>query len=100
MDDQAKFFEEISVLVESMNELSKSVLPDYKNFVKDVISNKITDIHEIERQLDYMLTFCFNEEILLLFKVVLRKIFRKHPDVVESYVTTYFEMYGDNADEI
>ena len=94
MNDEAKFFEDISVIVENMNELAKPVLPEYKNFAKDVIFDRMTDIYEIERMLDYMVTFCFNNEILLLFKAVLRKLYYRYPDVVNIYVTVYFDMYG------
>ena len=100
MDEQEKFFEDIGALAENMNGLAKSVLPDYQRFAENVILGRITDIHEIERQLDYMLSFCFNEEILSLFKAILRKLHRKHPDVVKSYVTAYFDMYGDDANEM
>ena len=100
MDEQEKFFGNIRTLAESINGLAKSVLPEYKRFAENVILGRITDIHEIEWQLDYMLSFCFNEEILLLYKAILRKLYRKHPDVVKSYVAAYFDMYGDDANEM
>ena len=40
------------------------------------------------------------QEILLLFKAILRKLYRKYPDVVKFYVTAYFDMYGDDANEM
>ena len=100
MDEQSTFFEDIRKIAEHIHSLSRSVWPEYKRFVDDVISERITDIHEIERTLDYMLTFCSDEEILKLFKAVLRKIYYKDPDLVKSYVTTYFEMYGDDTNEM
>jgi len=91
-----KFFSEISTLAEGIIDLAKSVLPFYKEFTEDVIHERITDINEIERQLDYMLSFCFDDEILLLYKAVLRKLYDEYPDTVCFYVQGYRDMYEDD----
>jgi hypothetical protein len=93
MDDETKYFEDIRTIVESFKALSKSALPAYTNITEDIINDRITDINEIERTLDYMLDLCFDDEILLLYKAILRKLYPKYPNVVASYIKYYFEMY-------
>jgi len=94
-----KLFSDISVLAEGLKDLAKSALPLYQDFADDVINERITSIKEIEWQLDYMLSFCFDDEILLLYKAVLRKLYYKYPETVVSYVQFYREMYEDEGEE-
>jgi len=97
--DEDKLFSDVSKLAEGILDLAKSVVPFYKDFADDVIYERITDINQIERQLDYMLDFCFYEEILLLYKAVLRKLYYNYPETVVSYVQFYREMYEDEGEE-
>ena len=89
-----EFLSDIGVLYKGILDLGESALPIYKEFADDVINERLKNINEIEYQLDYMLSFCFNSEILTLYKAVLRKLYTKHPDIVKFYIEQYFEMYG------
>ena len=98
MDGYEDYFDDIKILAERLNDLAKTAVPFYKDFTEDVVSGRKTDINEIELQLDYMVSLCFSDEILLLYKTVLRKLYDKYPDIVKSHIDLYFEMYGDCGD--
>jgi len=95
--DEDIFFSDVSELAKGILDLAKSVMPFYQDFADNVINERITSIKEIEWHLDYMLSFCFYEEILLLYKAVLRKLYDKYPEAVGSYVQYYREMYEDEG---
>ena len=90
-----KLFSDIGNLFEDIFDVVNSVKPFYKDLTDDIINDRIINIEQIERQLDYMVTYCFDSEILLLFKVILRKLYYKYPDTVQTYVQLYFDMHGD-----
>jgi len=94
MDDSNQFFSDVANLFEGIFDITKTMLPAYKEFADDVVCERITDIEQIERQLDSMLTYCFNAEILLYFKAILRKLYKTYPDTVHAYVKLYCDMYG------
>ena len=86
-------------LFEQLNLLAKSTVPHYEYFTRNVEKGIITNIHQIEYEMDRMLTFCFDDEILVLYKRVLRKIFNQHPEIVKFYVDAYYDMHGENDDD-
>ena len=98
MNDEDKLYSDVSKLAESILELGKSALPIYKEFAEDVIYERIINIEQIERQLDFMVSYCFNDEILFLYKSILRKLYSKHPDTVQFYVQLYSDMFGNESD--
>ena len=93
------FFNGIVGFFEELNSLVKSTLPHYEQFTRSVESGTITDIDQIEYEISYMLSFCFDDEILVLYKRVLRKIFNKYPEIVKFYVDAYYDMF-ENDDEV
>ena len=98
MNDEDKLYSDVGKLAKSILELEKSALPIYKEFAEDVIYERIIDIKQIEWQLDFMVSYCFDVEILSLYKAILRKLFSKHPDTVQFYVQQYFDMFGNESD--
>ena len=98
MNEKDKFYSGVRELAGNILELGKSALPIYKEFAEDVIYERITNIEQIERQLDFMVTYCFDDEILFFYKTILRKLYYKYPDTVQSYVQLYFDMFGNESD--
>jgi hypothetical protein len=92
------FFEAVSGLVEQITGLVDDNLPYYSAFTDDVLHNRVTDLVSRERQLDSMLSYCFDDRILLLYKKIIRKLFTQHPETVKCYVDAYYMMYGDGGD--
>jgi hypothetical protein len=60
------FFEAVSGLVEQIAGLVDDYLPYYSAFTNDVLRNRVTDLVSIERQLDSMLSYCFDDRILFV----------------------------------
>ena len=77
---------DISPLVEQMARLVDDSLPYYRSFVDKVESGVVTDLRAIEWELDLMLSACFDERVLVLYKRVLRKLVDEHCEVVKFYV--------------
>jgi len=86
-------------LVEQITGLADKVFPYYEAFAEEVASDCITDINEIERELDYILSYCFDNRILLLYKKILRKTYKQYPSVVKSYVDAYYDMFESDEGE-
>jgi len=96
-NDEDKLFSDISEIAKGILGLAKTTVPFYKDFTDNVINERISDIKTIEWQLSLMLDFCFDDEILLLYKAVLRKLYDEYPETVVSYVQFYREMYEDEG---
>lgn len=94
------FFEHIAGLAEQIRGLADDALPGYEDFTDRVIRGQIKELKQIEHHLDNMLTFCFDDRILSLFKRVLRKLYKQYPETVYSYIMAYREMYeSDGGDD-
>ena len=93
-----EFFNELAGMIEHLNLLAKSTIPHYRQFVHGVENGVITDINQIEHEMDHMLSFCFDDDVLVLYKRVLRKIFNQYPEIVKFYIEAYYDMYSDDDD--
>ena len=87
------FLNEIGGFFERLNLLAQETLPYYRKFAYDVENGVVTDIRQIEHEMDRMLTFCFEDEVLVLYKRVLRKIVTQYPEIVKFYIDAYYDMY-------
>jgi len=91
------FFEAVSGLVEQIAGLADDNLCYFESITDNIINDRMTDLHTIERNLDTMLSYCFDDRILTMYKAILRKLFYKHPETVKCYVDAYYMMYGDDG---
>ena len=66
------FFKSVATLCEQIAGMADDSLPYFSTFADDVVHNRITDIVSIERQLDSMVSYCFDDRILILYKKILR----------------------------
>ena len=58
-----------------------------------MINGSIDNENDIGFILDYILSFYFDDEILKLYKSVLRSVINKYPELVHDYVYAYFDMF-------
>ena len=79
-------------IVDSINNMANGVLPEFTEFAEKVLSESITDIDVIEKKLDHMLSYTFDDKILVLYRNILRKIYPQAPEVVEFHINEYYEM--------
>jgi len=75
--------------------LANQALPIYTQKIETIINNGIQDHNQIELTFDYMLDYCFNEEMLLLYKKLARYYFTINPQGTENYINYYRERYED-----
>jgi hypothetical protein len=67
--------------------------------VDDVIQSREQDTAYIDHQLDHMLGFCCDPDMLLAFKRLCRYYFGIDPVATAGYVNAYREMW-DRPDEV
>ena len=76
--------------IQSLAILAKA---EYEPVVNDILRKKIIDEQYILHTLDKLLDFCFNDEILLLYKKLCCYYYPLNRDAVVDYIQYYFEMY-------
>ena len=60
-----------------------------------IIQSRCSDPHRIEGLLDSMLSFCFDERVLLQFKKLCRHYYRIDPITTTEYVRFYRRMWEE-----
>lgn len=89
--------EEIKKLIESQQQLAKQAVGIYKTEVDEIIRSKTTDDHKIQLTLDYMLSFCYDPRMLLLYRRLCRHLYSFNPEAAVSYVNAYREMWDEEG---
>ncbi|MDP2677873.1 MAG: hypothetical protein Q8O85_03990 [Rhodoferax sp.] len=79
--------------------LFRQAVPLANAEVDDIIRNCERDTHRIEHQLDHMLGFCCDPDMLLAFKRLCRCYYDIDPVATAGYVHAYREMW-DTPDEV
>ena len=89
--------EQIKDLIVGQQKLARQALPEYSVLVENIIVSKTTDQNCIEHTLDGILDFCFDADMLLLFKKLCRYYFTINPQATASYINIYREMWDNNS---
>ena len=89
--------EEIKDLIVVQQKLARQALSEYSVLVENIIISKTTDQNRIEHTLDGVLDFCFDADMLLLFKKLCRYYFTINPQATAFYIHTYCEMWDNNS---
>ena len=89
----------IGVLAAQMQGLAMQAVYQYTSIAVDIIAGRITGENEIGRQLDFMLDFCWDDTVLLLYKRVLRSLYKTNPELVYYYVYAYRDMWDSDEKE-
>jgi hypothetical protein len=74
--------------------LAKQYLKSFQSDVTFIIETQSHDQNRIEYLLDNLLNYCFDTDILLEFKRLLRYYLPIDPEGVVSYVNFYRDEYG------
>ena len=85
----------IQNLTQQLKTLAKQAIPIYTQKVESIINNKIQDHNRIEFTFDGMLDFCYDDEMLLLYKKLARYYFTVNPQGTADYINYYRERYED-----
>ncbi|MEI7501366.1 MAG: hypothetical protein WCK84_13080 [Bacteroidota bacterium] len=91
--------EEIKDMIAVQQNLSRQALSEYSVLVENIIVSKTIDQNRIEHTLDGILDFCFEDQMLLLFKKLCRYYFTINPHATASYVNIYREMWDNESNE-
>jgi len=88
---------DLEALAQMQKQLVKQALEAYTPIVEDIINSQSTDQNKIEQCLDGMLGFCFDADILLLYKKLCRCFFTLNPEVTAFYINSYREMWDEDS---
>jgi hypothetical protein len=89
--------EEITKILENRNQLAQQAQEQYKPLVNNIIASQNKDINHICYTLDCMLDFCFDEQMLLLYRRLCRYLLDIDPEATASYVQAYREMWDEEG---
>ncbi len=68
----------------------------YRPIANQILSDRISSPREIEYILDHMLDYCYDVEMLLMYKQICRYLIHKHPDLAYNAVMNYKDVWDDN----
>ena len=86
-------FSDINAIVGQFSNLANEALRVYKPIVNEIIEKKNRDENHIQRTLDYLLDFCFDEKLLTLYRRLCRYYWNINPQATANYIDYYREMY-------
>ena len=94
-----KQLDDFKELAESLNQNTQQAYDIYKLAVSRICEDNIQDKNQIEHFLDYILDYCYDEKMLLLFKKLCRHYYKLDPVTTARYVNYYREMWDDENQE-
>jgi hypothetical protein len=86
-------FSDINAIVGQFSNLANEALRVYKPIVNEIIEKQSQDENHIQRTLDYLLDFCFDEKLLTLYRRLCRYYWDINPQATANYIDYYREMY-------
>jgi len=85
----------VGELAKVMQNLARVAVKQYSAEVEAILKTQIRDSRRIERCLDGMLDFCFDDGLLVLYKKLCRYYYDIDPEATVSYVNFYREMWDE-----
>lgn len=95
-----ELFENVSAIVGEMQGLAKLAHAQYAAEVDAVIAERRRDTQRIERLLDRILDFGFDDAMVQLFKRLCRYYYTIDPAATVDYVHAYRDMWDSEEDEV
>ena len=86
-------------LYEYTHKLSHIAVLEYSPAVNEIIKKKITDDNHIQRTLDGLLDFCFDEDVLYLYRTLCKYYYDVNPQATIDYIDYYKEMYDQKSEK-
>jgi len=93
---EEEFFNTISSLAKAHQALGQRAFIEFKTSVNQIISTNNQDSQTIESLLDHMLSFCFDEDVLLLYRRLCKHYFPIDPQSTVYYINAYREMFEED----
>lgn len=79
--------------------LARDAVQQYSAKIGSILNAQMNDIRRIERCLDGMLDFCFDDEMLALYKKLCRYYYDIDPEAAVFYVHAYREMFDEQTND-
>jgi len=89
----------IGKLVRGTQKLAREAAQQYSAEVEAILKAQSRDSRRIERCLDGMLDFCFDDGVLVLYRKLCRYYFDIDAEATVSYVHVYREMWEERGAE-
>lgn len=86
-------------LAESIEKITQDAFIKYEVQVDRIYHNTVKDEKEIERVIEILLDYCYDDKMLLLFKRLCRYYYEINPIATFEYVNIYREMWDEGAAE-
>ena len=87
--------EEIKKIVMLHKQITEQALNEYAVLVNRLVLSETQDQSEIEHVLDGLLDFCYDDNILILFKKLCRYYYYINQEATAFYVNAYREMWNE-----
>lgn len=83
----------MSQICKMIQQLNDDLLQFYTPAVQDICNQENITESEMEYLLDSLVSACISNDMLLLFKKVCRRFYKKYPETITVYIMIYKEMY-------
>ena len=90
--------EEIKQLIEGRGQIALQAYKQYEPIVANTIASKTQDINKISYTLDFMLDFCFDDKMLLLYRKLCRYLYDIDQEACLFYVNAYCETWDEEEE--
>jgi hypothetical protein len=90
--------DEIKKIVMMHKQITEQALNEYAVLVNQLILSETKDQNEIEHALDGLLDFCYDDNILILYKKLCRYYYYINQEATVFYVNSYREMWDNESD--
>jgi len=90
--------EEIAKILENRDQLAQQALEQYEPLVNNIIASQNNDVNYICYTMDFMLDFCFDEQMLLLYRRLCSYLYGVDANAAISYVNSYREMWDEEGE--
>ena len=83
----------IMQLAKDLQSLAKKAVTAYMREVDDILDSSCREKHRVERTLDGMLDFCFDKNMLVLYKKLCRYYYATDQNAASEYALAYRDMW-------
>jgi hypothetical protein len=88
---------EIIKIIESRNQLAQQACEEYAPLVDTIIVSQTKDVNYISYTMDFMLDFCFDHQMLQLYRKLCRYLYDIDIETTAYYINAYREMWDEEG---
>jgi hypothetical protein len=92
-----ELIEKIKAMAETQDQLAQQAVLQYKPIVAKYLKSNCTDSNQIAYTLDFMLDFCFDAQMLNLYRKLCRHVYSYDQETAVQYVQAYRERWDEEG---